>query len=332
MDEFHFAQPLWLLLGLIPLFIIVLNYRHATHFKRIEHFAAAHLLPYLLVKKPRSAQTHSWLWYWTGLWFLGVLALAGPRWDYAMQDVFRQRASLLILLDLSESMRVRDLPGDESRFERALQEIEDILGEPSELEIGLVVFAGLAHLVSPLTDDYNTIRHLLYNIDIGALPVQGSRVGLALEQASAWLSGEAQYQHVLLISDGDFSELDFANGLVEVKKVPAQVHTLGIGTTEGDLVPSPRGQNGRLQNEKGEPVSSALNEFNLKQLASAGGGIYQLSTFHPQESSALLDRVRANTAPDAQRQEQQKLWHERFYILVVIMMVLLLPWYRRTAH
>jgi Ca-activated chloride channel homolog len=331
MDEFHFAQPLWLLLGLIPLFIIALTYHQATRFKRIENFAAAHLLPYLLVKKSPTAQAHSWLWYWTGLWLLGVLALAGPRWDYAMQDVFRQRASLLIILDLSESMRVRDLPGDESRFERALQEIEDILREPSELEIGVVVFAGLAHLVSPLSDDYNTIRHLLYNLDIDALPVQGSRVGLALEQASAWLSGAAEYQHVLLISDGDFSELDFANGLTEIKKVPAQVHTLGIGTPEGDLIPSSRGQQGWLRDEKGEPVLSALNEFYLKQLASSGGGIYQLSSFHTRESEVLLQRVRTSTAPDAQRQEQQKLWHERFYILVVIIMLFLLPWYRRTA-
>lgn len=325
--EFNFAYPFVLIAAVLPLGLWLLARKQVATFHYLEQFASAHLLPHLLLNATEPRRRFG-LWYWTAIWLLGVFALAGPRWDYIEQEVFRPRASLLVLLDLSESMRVRDLSGAQSRFDRALQEVEDLLSEQADIDIGLVGFAGIPHLIAPLSDDYNTLKHLLYSLDIDLAPVQGSRLGLAVEQSITWLQSEqTSGQHILLISDGDFTEDDFQAGLAEVKQVPAQFHVLGVGSSQGDLIPLD--ENTWQRDEKGEVVISKLREDLLQQLAAAGGGLYQRATVYTQESELLLARVRASVAVDPLQSSQQKLWHERFYIPLALMMLLLLPWFRQ---
>ncbi|EDN67234.1 conserved hypothetical protein [Beggiatoa sp. PS] len=223
MNEFEFAQPQWLWALFVPLFVLLVAWlaRHRKHyFLRVRDFADAHLLPHLLISDNKSNQKvpHFGKGLWFILWILGVLALAGPRWDYDEQAVIKQRANLMILLDLSESMRVKDLP--HSRLEQALQDIEELLDREEDIYVGLMVFAGIPHLVTPLTDDYNTLRHLLYELDIDLLPVQGSQLTPALDSATRWLKGQAatMVPHILVISDGEFEEDDFQNSLALIQK------------------------------------------------------------------------------------------------------------------
>ncbi|HIE00318.1 MAG TPA: VWA domain-containing protein, partial [Thiotrichaceae bacterium] len=199
-SEFEFAHPEWLWALLVPILVLLLAWlvkRRFSYYRRVRDFAEPHLLPHLLINQ--SPLTHfnreklRFTRVWIILWLLGVLALAGPRWDYEEQEVFRQRAHVMILLDLSESMRVKDLP--HSRLEQALQDIEELLDQEGNSDIGLMVFAGIPHLVAPLTDDYKTLRHLLYEIDIDLLPIQGSRLAPALETAARWLTGQETASH-----------------------------------------------------------------------------------------------------------------------------------------
>jgi Ca-activated chloride channel family protein len=190
------------------------------------------------------------------------------------------------------------------------------------------VFAGIPHLVAPLSDDYNTLKHLLYELTIDLLPVPGSRLGLALTQLRLWLQTDTPAtQHVLLISDGDFTAEELTAGLVAVRDLPAQVHTLGIGTVQGDLIPL--AENKWQRDAQGEVVISKLRPDYLQQLATAGQGVYQLAQFHTADSAALLRTIRASIAEQTEDRQQQKLWHERFYLPLMALMLLLLPWFRR---
>lgn len=157
MTEFEFAHPLWLWGLLLPLLMFLLVRQRSVFSKRIQHFADSHLLPHLLINTPNSPRLLKSFFIWTAIWTLGILALASPRWDYEEQEVVRAHNNLMILLDLSDSMRVKDLP--QARLEQAMQEIEDLLRQAKDLNIGLVGFAGIPHLIAPLTDDYQTLRH-----------------------------------------------------------------------------------------------------------------------------------------------------------------------------
>ena len=327
-SEFNFANPIWFFTFIIPVITVILIFGlkfRVNYYKRVQKFADSNLLPHLLINSSSSSKINSkeYIW-WILLWILGILALAGPRWDYERQEVWRQNANLMILLDLSESMRVTDLP--HSRLEQALQDIEELLNQDKNIYIGLLVFAGIPHLVAPLTDDYQTLRHLLYEIDIGLLPVQGSRLTLAIENAVNWLKGQNAVPHLLLISDGDFDEQDFKDSLRLVKKGKFNLHSLGVGTTQGDVIPI---KDGNWQKDKnGEVVISRLNENYLRQLAVAGQGVYHKADYRNLDTKSILDTIDNSINAAAQDKTLQKLWHERFYLLVGLMLIFVLPWFR----
>jgi len=325
-NEFEFSQPHWLWLAIIPLLLWWLQHRYPPQFLRIRQYADAHLLPHLLINTPTQVSITTQR-LWTVLWLLGILALAGPRWDYEEQEVVRPHANLMILLDLSDSMRVKDLP--HSRLEEALQNIEDLIKEKSEIYIGLMVFAGIPHLVSPLTDDYQTLRYLLYELKIEMLPVQGSRLNLALNEATHWLKGQTpeEITHILLISDGEFEEDDLQKSLKFIGKNHFYLHTFGVGTTAGDFIPME--ENTWKKDEQDQVVISKLNEANLQQLATVGKGIYQHASYRQEDTQTILAKVKQSISDVNQDKTTQKLWHERFYLLVGIMAILILPWFRR---
>ncbi|MDM8560233.1 VWA domain-containing protein [Candidatus Parabeggiatoa sp. HSG14] len=334
-SEFEFAHPEWLWLFLIPIIVGLLawsiKYR-LSYFLRVRDFADAHLLPHLLMTGENNsvgAKKKSGLkWIsWTMLWLFGVLALAGPRWNYEEQEVWKKNANLMILLDLSESMRVEDLP--HSRLEQALQDIEELLDNGKNTYIGLMVFAGIPHLVAPLTDDYQTLRHLLYELKVDLLPIQGSRLAPALDSAAHWLKGQAttSIPHLLLISDGEFAADDLQESLALVQKGHFYLHTLGVGTSQGNFIPVKDGAWQR--DENGEVVISRLEEKSLQQLAITGSGIYRKADFRSEDTQAILGEIKRSINEATQDKTLQKLWHERFYLLVGLMMILILPWFRR---
>jgi len=77
-------------------------------------------------------------------------------------------------------------------------------------------------------------------------------------------------------------------------------------------------------------VISRLNESYLTQLATAGGGIYRYATYRNDDTQAILAAVKQHLGGvDKAEKTKQKLWHERFYLLVALMMVFILPSFRR---
>ena len=82
---------------------------------------------------------------------LGAIALAGPSWTRVEQPVFRSERATVVVLDLSRSMDASDIKP--SRLARARFKIADLLERNRDGLTGLVVYAGDAFVVAPLTDD-----------------------------------------------------------------------------------------------------------------------------------------------------------------------------------
>jgi len=329
-SQFEFAQPLWLGLLIIPVILGLLNQVIKHRFSldnRIQQFADAHLLPHLLINQEKVIKQRTNI-LWLLIWILGVLALAGPRWDYEEQSVVRQYANLMILLDLSDSMRVKDVA--QSRLEQALQEIDELLKGKQEVYVGLMVFAAMPHLVTPLTDDYNTIKNLLYSINFDLLHEddKGSHLSLALTEVTHWLQGQSATEHILLISDGEFAQNDLQNSLEILKQNHFHLHVFGVGTPQGDYIPLK--DNSWLKDAENNVVISKLNEAALQQLSSIGKGIYRRADYRSEDTQAILQEVKRSLHdPSEEEKKSQRLWHERFYLLIAVMMVLILPWFRQ---
>jgi len=285
-DLFHFLQPHWFW-ALIPLLLVFWLLRKPgegdTAWRRV---CDARLLPYLLVN-PDSRASRFPLWLLAVGWLLAVIALADPVWEKQDQPVFRSQAARVVVLDLSNSMLSPDLKP--SRLVRARYKVADILRQNNDGQTGLVVFAGDAFAVSPLTSDADTIQSLLSPLEPALMPSQGSRVDLGLEQAGELLeqagirSGE-----ILLVTDGfhDRRALDVAE---QLQADGYHLSILGVGTEDGAPVPTGRG--GFLRDTQGEIVVPQLDRKALQELAAAGGGSYTTISSGNSDINQLLKQL-----------------------------------------
>ncbi len=326
MSDFHFSEPLWLLLLGLPLLLRWLPHRvYSLHREeRLRHYADSHLLPHLLVQGHLGTGSERSLTHWNWVWALGVLAMAGPRWDYHDIDLYQPGSDLVVLLDLSRSMEVADVKP--TRSARARQEIDDLLRLKSGLRVGLVGFASVAHVIAPITDDIQTLHNLLPSLSPELVRLPGSRLSSALERAKRLLGGQPPggQQTLLVISDGDFDEPDLEGQVRQLQANGIRLFTLGVGTSQGGEVPLPQGA-GFIKDYAGNPIHSSLNELQLRDLAGAGGGSYIRAEYHDDDTRALLKQLQGPGR--ALESGQQRVWHERYYLLVGIMMWLLLSWF-----
>ncbi len=332
LSAFHFSEPAWLwaLLLCIPVALWLLQTRRFNrHNERLQLYADKHLLPHLLGRSEVSASTQ---WqrfaHWSLIWALLVLAMAGPRWDFTDVRLFRPGTNLVVLFDLSRSMNVTDVRP--SRLVRAQQELADLLDRNRGIRIGVIGFASIAQVVSPVTEDMNGIRRVLPALDTSLVQLPGSRLVHALDRAGELIAGQPKgsVNSLLIMTDGDFEEPNMEQRLREFADKGVRVHILGIGTPEGDAVP---GRDGLwISNRTGQPVISALNEPLLKSLAAAGGGIYQRADYRTRDTDRILDEVKAQALPGAELNARTRVWNERFQWLAGLALLLLLPLFRRT--
>lgn len=327
----HFARPEWLLalLGLIPvlgwLVFSVVRPRKGP----IHRYADPHLLPHLTgVRELDVNERWSRFSRWALLWILLVLALAGPRWDFTDIQAFSPSNELVILMDISRSMNVADTAP--SRLARARQEVQDLVQLNRELRIGLVAFASVPLVISPITEDGQSLLNALPAITSDLASLKGSRLGAALERASQLLGGASRGggRSILLISDGDFDETGLTERIRKLADQGIVLHTLGIGTPGGGPIPAQSGRGDLLRERNGDIIESRLNEPLLQQLASAGGGRYLQADFRDQDSRSILKLASGGPGTPTPTQQKTRVWNERFYWLLLPLLLLLLPHFR----
>ena len=280
LEEFHFIRPYWLL-AIVPLVVMLwLLLRRQFSSGNWATVCDPQLLPHILLGGKGKRRT--WPFYVLGIGgLLSILALAGPTWERLPQPAFRDQSALVIVLDLSHSMDATDIKP--SRLVRARFKVADMLKQRQEGQTALVIYAGDAFTVTPLTDDTETIASQLSVLNTSLVPSQGSRVDIALEKAAALLKQAGLKKgDVLLMTDGVNEKR--ANMAVE-KLEQYKLSILGIGTGEGS--PIPLGNGSFLTDAKGAIVIPKLEEHILREVAQNNGGIYQQITTNDSDVLAL---------------------------------------------
>lgn len=323
---FHFAQPGWL--ELLPVPFLLYWWRGGAGedwARRYRAYADPHLLPHLITLE-NDARRGTWRRWgrWIALWTLAVVAMAGPRWNFHTVEIFTPASDVVVLLDLSRSMATQDV--QPSRMVRARQEIEDFLATDPHARVGLVAFATVAFVAAPLTEDYHTIRRLLPAMTTDLPQFHGSRLSEALDRAEAMLADRHGSKAMLLVSDGDFAEPELEARVRQLRKQGIRLHVLGIGTVGGGPVPGGAGRT--LRDRHGKPVISPLAEGQLRQLARAGEGLYLRADFREQDTRQLRERLQRDAPPMPER-NPIKIWQERFYVPVLMMLAILLHGFRQ---
>ena len=328
-SQFHFEQNAWLwgLLAIPAMLLLHALYLRAATGRLLERFADRHLLPHLMKSRgnarrplPRS------LFLWSIAWLCGAVAMAGPRWNYTDEQTFRPAQDLVIVLDLSQSMNIQDVKP--SRIARALEEIEDLLDMSRGTSIGLVAYAAVPHMVTPLTDDVRTIRNLLPALNTSLVVLQGDRLEAALKMAASMLKAElGGNKSILVISDGGFEDENFA--ALAHAAGNARIYTMGVGTATGAPVPGNDG--GARKGAVGKTSISRLQAGRLQSLAAAGHGFYVEANYTDSDTRAILASVEAANNQAQVAPKSVRVWEDRFYIPALLLALLLLPLFRRGA-
>jgi Ca-activated chloride channel family protein len=274
-----FAHPLLLFaLWALPALGVLVYLAWRRRRRVLEQFGALGLRNSLLTSKPKRRWLRG-LCFLCGLLALGV-ASAGPQWGRDWNQTTAPGRDVVVVLDLSRSM-LAEQPSRRSRALAAMADLCDTLQQRGGHRLALVVFAGRARVVCPLTHDYDHFRDALDGLalepPVDLTPpdaVSGTRIGLALGEAVALHDPTFQgYQDIVLISDGDDPARDseWQAGVRAAKERDIPVHTVGVGDPENASPISL--EEGRLEQE-GEVVTTKLEEGPLREIARLTGGVY----------------------------------------------------------
>lgn len=302
LHDFHFLRPTWFMaIAPVAVLLILLWRRHLSS-RSWQGVVDAQLLPHLLIGS--TQQRRSWGLVAIALSsLLAITALAGPVWSKQKQPVFRRDSSLVVLLDLSQSMNATDV--SPSRLQMAKFKLQDLLARRKEGDTALVVYAATPFTVTPLTSDTDNIRRQLSSLTPELMPAQGSRADRAITQAQALLQqAGASHGNVLLITDGidNTPSVPLEQAVSKLHRAGYRLSVLGVGTPDGAPIPIKGG--GFLQDANGAIVVARLNEQALARLATQGHGIYRhLSAGSDSDTDALTSAF----TPALDTQESKKI-------------------------
>lgn len=307
LSEFHFIRPYWLLAIVPYLVLIILMVKSKLSQGSWSAVCDTGLLPYILQQKTVSRSR----WPLTAGAIAGLLtifALAGPAWERLPAPVFRNESALVIALDLSRSMDAEDIKPD--RLTRARYKIADILNRRKDGQTALLVYAGDAFTVTPLTEDTDTISSQLSALTTSIMPAQGSDAASALDMAvDLFKQAGLQKGQILLITDG----VNIENTLDTVQSLGAyKLSILAVGTEEGAPIKTPRG--GFLKDREGSIVVPKLDPGALKELARKGEGAFQMISADDQDIESLLKAIERMSERQAAEEENELLldrWEDR---------------------
>lgn len=181
MNEFQILRP-WFLLALLPLCILIIlsiaknTIQKGTWSKVID----AHLLPHLLIDLGKKDKRLSLFCLFSSL-FLIILSSSGPTWSKKEVPIYKPIKPYVILLDMSDDMISADF--NPNRLKRAKFKLHELFKHSDAGQFAMIAYTSEPFVVSPLTEDSETIDALLNALTEDVMPVGGNKLDLALLEA-----------------------------------------------------------------------------------------------------------------------------------------------------
>lgn len=263
--------------------------------------------------------------------FFTLLALAKPRWGFALEEVQQRGLDMVVAIDTSRSMLAPDLPPN--RLERAKLACYDLLKQARTDRLGLVAFAGSAFLQCPLTFDNEAFRLSLSAVDTKIIPQGGTALAEAIRTATeAFKTEENNYKILILLTDGEDHDSGAVEAAKEAAKHGVKIFTIGVGTPGGELLSytDENGQQAYIRDDAGNIVRSKLDENMLREIATVGGGFY-LPLSGAKTMETLYEKGLAPLPKSESSSKFIRRYQERFqWPLAVVIVLLLIEWLLQT--
>ena len=282
----HWQRPFWLLLTpLLGILLWQLWHREKRTGRWQALLPAAFQAALLTATSGRNSRLP---WLALGLaWLLALLALLGPSWQRIEQQTPKPADPLVVLLELTPEMLASD--ASPNRLAQAKRKLLDLLEARQDAQTAIVVYAGSAHTLVPLSDDLATSRNLLDVLSPEIMPEPGKRADLAVAKALQLLEQGAQGNGRLLLLTSSLDEAQRKAITQALGRRGERLRILGIGSTQGAPIIQEDGS--FLKDAQGTILLPRLDSNGLKRFANELGGQYQGVTLDERDlrNLGLLD-------------------------------------------
>jgi Ca-activated chloride channel family protein len=222
MNQFSFEYP-WLLL-IIVLFVFCAKY--------CKERSRAIFFPHVgtLITKDKKSTSWIHLFKWLGI-VLAIVALASPVITKSYTNSKKEGRDIVLILDSSDSMRQPFDASFRSRFNVVKEVVGDFIEKRKDDRIGMVTFADIAFIASPLTFEKKFLTDITQMQQMG---VAGKRTAIndAVVQSYNLLNkSEAKSKIVILLTDGvdNMSKVPFDEVLNLIGNHSIKLYAVGIG-------------------------------------------------------------------------------------------------------
>jgi len=325
-----FIRPnlLWFLLLLVPIvFLLTYEWKSQSSWQKVID---QHLLKYMLQGDQSNQRSSFKIFLLIATLGLLIIAIAGPSFAKENIPIYRSAEARVVLLDLSLSMDSVDIKP--SRLTRAKHKLKDLLSESKEGETGLIVYAGDAFVVSPLTSDANTISTMFNDLSTGIMPILGSEPAFAFNKAIELLKNAGKPTgHIVWITDG-IEEEDVDYIIDEIKGHDYPLSILVTATEQGAPIPLPNNQ-GFLKDSMGQIVMPALRLYPLQQIANQ----YPTQIVRLSADSSDINKILSVETQSIDKNEQGEGNRKRdqldqgYWVLIPVLLLFLLS-FKRSAR
>ncbi|MEU1204046.1 VWA domain-containing protein [Nocardia sp. NPDC005825] len=272
----HFAYQYWLaFLAVIALAALIYILMQQRRRKQMLRFSNMEMLEKVAPKQPKPWRHIPVAVTLVGLMFL-TFAAAGPT---AAKKVPRNRATVILVIDVSLSMEATDVPPSRIQVaKKAAKEFADNL--TPGINLGLVTFAGTASVQVSPTTNREAVKAAIDTMKLAERTATGEGILTALQSIDTLASvlpgaEKPPPAQVVLMSDGKQTVPDdkdvenprhgfTAARLAKEKGIP--VSTISFGTTWGTVeIPDQDGKGSQR-------VRVPVDDDSLREIAKLSGG------------------------------------------------------------
>ena len=258
------------------------------------------------------------------IYILLVMAAARPQWVGDPIPLRSQSRDIMLIMDISNSMREPDFAIGNRRINRLAavkKTASDFIDKRRDDRIGLILFGTQAYLQAPLTYDKQSVKDILWSMDAGMAGNStsiGDAIGLALKNIK---DNDKKEKILVLLTDGENNDgsLSMPEAINLAKNENVKVYTIGVGA-EAAFIDSFFGMQIGIGN-------SGLDEQSLKQLAQDTKGRY----FRARDTQSLQQIYNAidQLEPTENNEQFSVETKELFYIPLLLAALLSVIMYMR---
>ena len=308
MITFYNIEILWLLLLLIPLI-----YFMSTKSYELDTIFSKRVLDKIQIKNSSLSKRAKNILLISTI-ALTIIALARPQIDKGEIKVKSSFINVVTAIDMSKSMFANDLYPD--RFEFAKKKFLESLNFFKKAKIALIGFSSQTFLISPLTEDYYSLRFLAKNIKMDYLSLKGTDI-LNLLNSSNELFGDEKRKILLIFTDGG-DKKDFSKEIDYAKTHNISIYIYNIGTTKGGVV---KEKNGVLKDKNGDIVIVKRND-KIKELALKSRGAFMTYSLAKDDIKLLVATIEKRYKADNEENSTIKDRRELFYYPLLLAILL----------